>query len=63
MALITLLLIVLVSEFVSERTFVSMMGDVWMLPFLVAIYALPPSPNHWLTFVRISHLLFEGILI
>lgn len=50
-----------VSELVSERTFVSMMEDLWVFPFLVALYALPSRPNPWLSFVSISHHLFESV--
>jgi hypothetical protein len=45
-------LITLISELVNERSIVSMMEDVWTLPFLVALYALPSSPNPWIFFVR-----------
>lgn len=56
-------LITLVSEAVNERTIVAMMEDLWVLPFLVAIYALPSSPNPWLFFVSISHHLSGSVLI
>ncbi|KAF8553375.1 allantoate permease [Imleria badia] len=57
MGIVSMLLIVVVSEFVGERTFVSMMGNVWMLPFLVALYALPSKPNSWLIFGLLTGLL------
>ncbi len=44
--------ITLVSEAVNDRSFVAMAEDIWTLPFLVAIYCLPDSPNQWLFFVR-----------
>lgn len=56
-------LITLASELVNERSIVSMMEDLWMLPFLVAIYALPSSPNPWLFFVSVLHELHECVLI
>lgn len=43
--------ITLISEFVNERSIVSMMEDLWTLPFLVALYALPNNPNPWIFFV------------
>ncbi|KIJ14621.1 Anion:Cation symporter family protein [Paxillus involutus ATCC 200175] len=48
MGIVTMFIITLVSESVGERTFVAMMEDVWVLPFLVALYALPSSPNPWI---------------
>jgi hypothetical protein len=63
MGIISMFLITLVSELVGERTFVSITQDLWILPFLVALYALPSSPNPWLFFVSISHRLFESVLI
>ena len=58
-----MLLISLVSESVDERTIVAMMQDLWVLPFLVALYALPPSPNPWLFFVSISCRVSGSMLI
>lgn len=46
--------ITLLSETVNDRSFVSMLEDVWSLPFLVALYTLPPNPNQWIYFVRAS---------
>lgn len=63
MGIINMFLITLVSELVNERTVVSMMENLWVLPFLVALYALPSSPNPWLFFVGLSHRLFERVLI
>ena len=56
-------LIALVSELAGERALVSMMENLWILPFLVALYALPSSPNPWLFFVCLSHHLSEIVLI
>lgn len=50
--MMTMFAITLVSETVNERSFVAMMEDVWALPFLIAIYALPKNPNQWKYFVR-----------
>jgi hypothetical protein len=61
MGIITMFIITLVSESVGERTFVAMMEDVWVLPFLVALYALPSSPNPWIFFVSISGALVLGV--
>ena len=63
MGIINMFLIAVVSESVRERTVVSMMENMWVLPFLVALYALPSSPNPWLFFVGISCHLFESVLI
>lgn len=62
-AIFNMFLITLVSESVSERTFVSMLENVWILPFLVALYALPSTPNSWLFFVSITYRLSESLLI
>lgn len=42
----------LLSEFVNDRTIVSMLEDLWALPFLIAIYCLPANPSPWLYYVR-----------
>lgn len=49
--MVTMFVITIVSEFVNERSIVAMMEDVWTLPFLVALYALPNNPNPWIFFV------------
>ncbi|KAG1850148.1 hypothetical protein F4604DRAFT_1959400 [Suillus subluteus] len=36
---------------------VSMIEDVWTLPFLVALYALPSNPNPWIFFAVVNGLL------
>ncbi|KAG1826342.1 allantoate permease [Suillus variegatus] len=55
--IITMFVITLVSEFFNERSIVSMMEDLWTLPFLVALYALPSSPNPWVFFAVVTGLL------
>ncbi|KAG2351135.1 major facilitator superfamily domain-containing protein [Suillus spraguei] len=57
LGIVTMFVITLVSEFVNERSIVSMMEDLWTLPFLVALYALPSSPNPWIFFVVVTGLL------
>ncbi|KAG2104391.1 allantoate permease [Suillus discolor] len=52
--IITMFVTTLVSEFVNERSIVSMMEDLWTLPFLVALYALPSSPNPWVFFAVVT---------
>jgi predicted MFS family arabinose efflux permease len=54
---ITMFGITMISEVVNERTIVSMMEDLWTLPFLVAIYCLPENPNQWVFFGLASGLL------
>lgn len=48
---INTLLVTLVSEAVNERSFVCMMQNVWILPFLIGIYTLPKKPDQWVYFV------------
>ncbi|KAG1812652.1 allantoate permease [Suillus variegatus] len=55
--IVTMFWITLVSESVNERTIVSMMMDLWTLPFLVALYALPSNPNPWIFFTVATGLL------
>jgi len=43
--------ITFVSESIDERSIVAMMEDLWTLPFLVALFALPNNPNPWIFFV------------
>ncbi|CAK5272188.1 unnamed protein product [Mycena citricolor] len=42
--------ITMISEVRDDRSLVSMAQDLWTLPFLVAIYALPAKPNQWVYF-------------
>ena len=60
LGIITMFIITLVSELLGERTIVAMMEDLWTLPFLVALYVLPSSPNPWLFFVGIPDLLCKN---
>ncbi|KAG6334852.1 hypothetical protein ID866_4242 [Astraeus odoratus] len=53
----TTFLVTLLSEFVGERTMVAMSEDLWTLPFLVALYALPSNPSSWLFFAIVTGLL------
>ncbi|KAH7882337.1 allantoate permease [Phlebopus sp. FC_14] len=55
--IVTMFVITLVSESVGERTFVAMTEDLWSLPFLVALYALPSTINPWLSFGLLTGLL------
>jgi hypothetical protein len=57
LGIVTMFLVTLVSEFVNERSIVSMMEDLWTLPFLVALYALPSNPNPWIFFAVVTGLL------
>ncbi|KAI0337443.1 allantoate permease [Trametopsis cervina] len=45
---ISMFLITLLSEAVNDRAIVSMVEDIWALPFLVALYCLPEHPNQWI---------------
>ncbi|KAF9030118.1 allantoate permease [Hymenopellis radicata] len=49
-SMITMFGITMISELVNDRSIVSMAEDIWVLPFLVAIYCLPSNPNQWLYF-------------
>ncbi|PSR70856.1 hypothetical protein PHLCEN_2v13297 [Hermanssonia centrifuga] len=48
--LITMFLVTILSEAVNDRAIVSMLEDIWTLPFLIAIYCLPENPNQWVYF-------------
>ncbi|KAF7980305.1 hypothetical protein HWV62_39093 [Athelia sp. TMB] len=48
LGMITMFGITMVSELVDERSLVAMAEDLWVLPFLIAIYLLPENPNPWL---------------
>ena len=63
LGIFALFLTTLVSELVHERTLVSMMMDLWMLPFLVALYALSSRSDSWLFFVSMSSPFYESALI
>ncbi len=47
----SMFLITLLSEAVNDRAIVSMLEDLWALPFLVALYCLPTNPNPWIYYV------------
>lgn len=51
LALISMFIVALLSEAVNDRAIVSMLEDLWSLPFLVALYCLPANPNPWLYYV------------
>ncbi|KAI6146235.1 allantoate permease [Pisolithus tinctorius] len=57
LGIVTMFLITLLSEHLGERTFVAMLEDLWTLPFLVALYALPSGPNPWVFFAIVTGLL------
>ncbi|KAI5999836.1 allantoate permease, partial [Pisolithus orientalis] len=57
LGIVTMFLITLLSEHLGERTFVAMLEDLWTLPFLVALYALPSRPNPWIFFAIVTGLL------
>lgn len=56
-------LITFISESVNDRAIVSMAEDLWVLPFLIAIYCLPDNPNQWIYFVRCIVLANQFLLI
>ncbi|KAJ3824819.1 allantoate permease [Lentinula raphanica] len=55
--IVSMFAITIVSEMLNERTFVAMSEDLWILPFLVALYCLPENPNQWIYFGLASALL------
>ncbi|KAJ2915153.1 hypothetical protein MD484_g5252, partial [Candolleomyces efflorescens] len=46
--MISMYAIAVISETVNDRAFVSMAEDLWCLPFLIALRALPNNPNPWI---------------
>lgn len=55
---VNLLIISRVSEWVSERSMVSVMSNVWMLPFFVALNVLPQgTTSHWVRYAMLSCIL------
>lgn len=50
--IITMWIIAVISETVHDRAYVSMIEDVWCLPFLIALRLLPDNPNPWVFYVR-----------
>ncbi|KAH7929574.1 allantoate permease [Leucogyrophana mollusca] len=57
LGIVTMFIITLISESVDERSMVAMVEDLWTLPFLVALYCLPESPNSWIFFGIVTGLL------
>ncbi|ESK96300.1 allantoate permease [Moniliophthora roreri MCA 2997] len=55
--MVTMFAITAISEMVNDRSLVAMSQDVWILPFLVALYCLPENPNQWVYFGVASTLL------
>ncbi|KAJ3732568.1 allantoate permease [Lentinula guzmanii] len=55
--IITMFAITMVSELLNERTFVAMNENLWILPFLIALFCLPENPNQWIYFGLASGLL------
>ncbi|KAF6757620.1 allantoate permease [Ephemerocybe angulata] len=55
--IITMWVIALVSETVHDRAYVSMLEDVWCLPFLIALRALPDKPDPWVFYALATVLL------
>ena len=49
--IITMWMITIISETIDDRSIVAMMEDLWLLPFLIALRALPDNPDPWLFYV------------
>lgn len=49
-SMINLVLITLLSEIVNNRTIVSMIENMWFLPFYIALVALPEDVKPWTWF-------------
>lgn len=45
----------LLSEVVNDRSLVSMLEDMWALPFLIVLRCLPANPNPWSYYVSYSY--------
>ncbi|KAL5504939.1 hypothetical protein ACEPAH_7602 [Sanghuangporus vaninii] len=56
-AIVIMFLAALLSENIHDRALVSMVEDIWSLPFLVALYCLPENPSPWLYYGLASGLL------
>lgn len=50
---VTAFTIVTISEKVNDRSIVAMAMDLWVLPFLVALYWLPEGFSPWMTYVGV----------
>ncbi|KAH7919191.1 allantoate permease [Leucogyrophana mollusca] len=55
--IVTMFIITLISESVDDRSVVAMAEDLWVLPFLIALYCLPENPNSWIFFGVVTGLL------
>jgi sugar phosphate permease len=51
---VNLLLISRLSEWVSERSFVSLLSNAWMLPFFAALVAVPDTASYWVRYALLS---------
>lgn len=54
---VQLLIITKVTEFFNERSIISSLSNVWILPFLAALIGMKDSPNLWLRYGLLSGLL------
>lgn len=54
---VNLLIISRISEWVNERSIVSSMSNIWILPFLVALVALGENASNWVRYGLLSGLL------
>ncbi|KAF6757659.1 allantoate permease [Ephemerocybe angulata] len=55
--IITMWLITVLSETVNDRSYVAMLENLWILPFLIALRTLPDKPNPWIFYGLASGLL------
>lgn len=51
---VNLLIISRISELVSERSLISMISNVWMLPFFIALNVLPTTSSYWIRYALLS---------
>lgn len=54
---VNLLILSRVSEWVSERSIVSMVSNVWILPFLIALNVIPTTSSYWIRYALLSGIL------
>ncbi|KAK6524817.1 hypothetical protein TWF281_011715 [Arthrobotrys megalospora] len=54
---VNLLIISRISEWLNERSLVSMASNIWMWPFLLALVLLPPNANGWVRYGLLTGLL------
>ncbi|EWC44430.1 hypothetical protein DRE_06798 [Drechslerella stenobrocha 248] len=54
---VNLLVISRISEWVNERSLVSMTSNIWMWPFLLALVLLKPNTNGWIRYGLLTGLL------